>query len=420
MLPNSLIAKLKALGVSVGTDHLQTTHALEKNTRAAPIHAVLDGEYCSTPRGELFVVEQSFGPEYRHGRQPLPIDSLQGIAQALSDPRLETLSPSSLVFLDIETSGLTGGAGTLIFLVGVGRFDGESFRLTQYFLHRPSDEPALLETLLQVLAPYHVLVTFNGKTFDVPLLNNRYTLHHIPSPLKDPIHIDLLSFARRLWRERLPSRTLKSLEETILEASRTIDEVSGYEIPWLYFNYLRTGDASSLKGVFHHNALDVISMAALLSHITALLQDPFAGRLNHGLDFFALGKFYEALDHPDIAAQLFEHALAFDLDPNDLERIVRRLSTLHKRRDNITQAVRLWEKAASQGHLYAFVELAKYYEHHRHDYPTALRWTAAALDHLEKHPLPAHVRERRQNELRHRLSRLQTKVQVDSKTKKSV
>ena len=137
----------------------------------------------------------------------------------------------------------------------------------------------------------------------------RYTLHGIPVPFKDFAHLDLLPLARRLWRDRLESRALKYLEENILFAPRTVEEVPGYEIPYLYFDYLRDGDARPLKGVFYHNAMDVVAMAALLSHTAKMLEDPFHEGIEHGLDVIALAKLYEDLGQWDTAARLFERGL---------------------------------------------------------------------------------------------------------------
>src|SRR5688572_32202628 len=134
----------------------------------------------------------------------------------------------------------------------------------------PAEEPALLEGRADVLARCRALITLKGKSFDAPRLTARYSLPRIRGPYKNYSHIDLLPLARRLWRDRLPSRALKYLEEHVLGFTRTSDEVPGYEIPWLYFDYLRTGDANPLAGVFYHNAMDVVAMAALLGHVSEL------------------------------------------------------------------------------------------------------------------------------------------------------
>ncbi len=402
----SLADKLKALGVKVGTADLTPP----KPAFSIPIHTIVPGGYRQTARGEAFVSEQTFGADYRHGAQPLIVSQpLDTIALCARDPLLSSFPLSSFAFLDTETSGMAGGTGTYAFMVGVGRFEGEEFRLAQFFLRDPSEEPAMLEALIEFLAPCRALVTFNGKAFDAPLLNTRFSLHSIPSPLKGFSHLDLLPLARRLWRDRLPSRALKYLEENILDAPRTTEEVPGYEIPWLYFDYLRTGDATPLKGVFYHNAMDVVAMAALLSHMASIFHDPFDGRVQHGLDFIALGKLYEDLRQWDSAARLFEHGLTHELSESDFGSAVERLSHLQKRRGDIGEAVRLWEQAAAQGHIYAHVELAKHYEHRVRDLDEAMKWAKSALELVKSSELPAYMKKHWKQELDHRLMRLKTK-----------
>ena len=402
----SLADKLKALGVKVGTADLTPPKAVDR----IPIHTIVPGGYRQTARGEAFVSEQTFGADYRHGAHPLTIEHpLDTVATWAREPLLSSFPLSSFAFLDTETSGMAGGTGTYAFMVGVGRFEGETFRLAQFFLRDPSEEPAMLEALIEFLAPCKALVTFNGKAFDAPLLVTRYKLHDIPNPIRDFAHLDLLPLARRLWRDRLPSRALKYLEENILGLPRTSEEVPGYEVPWLYFDYLRTGDATPLKGVFYHNAMDVVSMAALLRHMAAMLHDPFNGNVEHGLDFIALGKLFEDMRQWDLAARLFEHGLTHELSEADFGSAVERLSHLQKRRGDVNEAVRLWEQAAAQGHIYAHVELAKHFEHRVRDLDEAKRWTMSALELVKSSELPAYVKKHWKQELDHRLARLKTK-----------
>ncbi len=402
----SLADKLKALGVKVGTADLTPP----KPAATIPIHIVVPGEFRQTARGEAFVSEQAFGADYRHGAQSIQLTSpLDAVAAWARDSRIRELGIEQFAFLDTETSGLSGGTGTYAFMIGVGRFEGETFRLAQFFMRDPAEEPAMLEALLDFLAPARALVTFNGKAFDAPLLNTRYALHSIPTPLREFSHLDLLPLARRLWRDRLPSRALKYLEENILDAPRTTDEVPGYEIPWLYFDYLRTGDATPLKGVFYHNAMDVVAMAALLSRVASMLHDPFDGHVQHGLDFIALGKLYEDLRQWDLAARLFEHGLTLDLTETDFGSAVERLSHLQKRRGDLGEAVRLWEQAAQQGHIYAHVELAKHYEHRLRDYDSAMQWVASALELVKTSELPKYIQKHWKDELAHRNARLKKK-----------
>jgi len=402
----SLADKLKSLGVKAGATHLSPP----KPESRYEIDSVVAGAFSPTVLGDVFIAEQSFSSDYQYGTASLLSSlPLSLISQWANDPEISNLPISSFAFLDTETSGLSGGTGTYAFLVGAARFVNDKFVLQQFFMRDPAEEPALLEGLANFLAPCRALVTFNGKAFDAPLLATRYSLHRIPIPHKDYSHLDLLPLARRLWRDRLESRALKYLEEHVLNMRRTSEEVPGYEIPWLYFDYLRTGDARPLGGVFYHNAMDVLAMAALLSHINNMLETPYDGHVQHGLDFIALGKLFEDIGHWDDAARLFERGLQLDITESDFGVAVKRLSILQKKRGDLTEAVRLWEQAAGQGHLYAFIELAKHHEHKIRDIKTALKWTRSARDCAEKMEMPAYMRKHWLDEIAHRLERLERK-----------
>lgn len=431
----SLSDRLKSLGVKIGVSDLKPDD--QKAVQTTPIQAVVDGQFVLNRRGEVFVAQQFFPADYHHGKAALaPLPPLIHLAAWAREPRFLELPLEAYAFLDTETSGLAGGTGTYAFLVGVGRFlptestGGSSteknsmedrsieFHLRQFFMRDPAEEAAMLESLAEFMAPCQALVTFNGKAFDAPLLATRYSLQSIPCPFSDYAHLDLLPLARRLWRDRLPSRALKYLEENVLSAPRTAEEVPGYEIPYLYFDYLRTGDARPLKGVFYHNAMDVVAMAALLAHVAAMLEDPFSILVEHGLDVVALAKLFEDLGQWDTAARLFERGLEMGqsssgqaLPEADFWLTIQRLSRLQKRRGDLETAVRLWERAAAQGHVYAHVELAKYYEHQRRDYIEALRWTYSAAELVSSLDIPRYVYNHWVEELEHRIERLKGKSQ---------
>jgi len=414
----SLSDKLKSLGVKTGTVEVPV------KKKGPSIQDVLSGEFVSTRRGEAFIHEEIYAADYHHGWAPLESDApLNLMAAWAKDDRLPEMPLESFVFVDTETSGLSGGTGTYAFLVGAGRFEqtvsGRSFRLLQFFMRDPGEEAALLEALADFLAPCEALVTYNGKAFDAPLLKTRYTLHDIPIPFDDYAHVDLLHLARRLWRDRLPSRTLKYIEENVLGAPRTNEEVPGYEIPWLYFDYLRTGNVSEMKGIFYHNAMDIVALAALFGLTASMRHDPFNDELiQHGLDVIALAKLYEDLDHWEMATRLYERGLEMDLGEEDFWKAVHRLSVLQKRRGDLDSAVGLWEQAAAQGHVYAHVELAKHYEHRERNYQEAHKWALAALEQVKSGELPVYVREHWKAELEHRLERLEGKVKSKAAKRK--
>ncbi len=410
----TLTDKLKSLGVKTGTAGLP---APAKKDEGYGIASVLNGSLLGTTFGETFVYEEHFAGDYCHGLAPIRLDvPLTVISAWAAEPRFSSLDRSSFIFLDTETSGLAGGTGTYAFLVGAARFIDGEFVLKQFFMRDPAEEPALLEALAQFLAPGQALVTFNGKAFDAPLLSTRYTLHSIPNPFKDFAHLDLLPLSRRLWRARLESRALKYLEENILQAPRTSQEVPGYEIPWLYFDYLRTGDARPLKGVFYHNAMDVVAMAGLLNYVATMLSDPFHEGIEHALDVISIARLFEDLGQWETAARLFERGLQMTLTESDFWEAVRRLSVLQKRRGDFDDALRLWEQAAAQGHIYAHVELAKHYEHHLRDPKAALQWTLSALDDLKRLDLPIYMRKHWQEELNHRRERLEKRLRKPAST----
>ena len=406
----TLADKLKALGVKKGVSE----RPQPKLAARVPIEQVLKGDYRQTHYGESFVYEQRFPLNHPHGHISLrPIAFPKVLAEWAKDEYISNMPIEKFLFFDTETSGLSGGTGTYAFMVGAGRFEGGEFVLAQFFLRDPAEEPAMLESLAEFIAPCEILVSYNGKSFDAPLLQTRYKLHAMPIPFEGYAHLDLLHLARRLWRDRLTSRALQSIEEHILGVERTSEEVPGYEIPYLYFDYLRDKDATPIKGVFYHNEIDILSLAALLNHAAAMLSDPFGKSVQHGLDVIAIAKLFEDMKKWDDAAKLYEHGLQQTLPEKDFAKAVKRLAVLQRRRGDIAEAVRWWEQAAGEGHIYAHVELAKYYEHRARDYDLAEDATHRALSLVNVSQLQDYERNHWEDELSHRLNRLKRKMSKD-------
>ena len=410
----TLSDKLKSLGVKVGARNLPLPP--KPLPEAYPIEQAVSGSFQPTPFGPVFVSEQSYTSTYRHGHVGLRVEaSLHSIATWAQESRVTEHHLDRFVFLDTETSGLAGGTGTYTFLIGVGRFEGEKFRLAKFFMRDPGEEPAQLAALTEFLAACEVLVTFNGKSFDAPLLNARYTVNGLESPLPALARLALLPLARRVARDRLPSRRLGDVGTQILGAERTEEDAPGWLIPTLYFDYLRSGDARPLKSVFYHNALDVLAMAALLNRMAQMLAEPLGAAVEHALDLVSIGKLHEALGQFDLAAELFEAGMTRnDLPEEYYWATQRRLSLLHKRRKNFAAAVEVWQLAAEGRQIYAHVELAKFYEHRQRDYHEAARWTQAALDLLAASNASRYERREWLGDLKHRLARLQRKINRNS------
>jgi uncharacterized protein YprB with RNaseH-like and TPR domain len=406
--------KLKSLGVKVGARNLPPPNQHD----AWSISRVMPGRVCATSAGETYLVEASYPSPLRSHilTDNLTIDapgmsaSLEIIAAWAGDARIQTTPLSAFAFLDIETTGLAGGTGTYAFLVGVARYEGDHFQLAQFFLRDPSEEPAHLLAVEEFLAPCEVLVTFNGKAFDAPLLATRFLTHGWHFPLAKVAHLDLLHLARRLWRDRLPNRALGSLEVEILGLPRTDNDIPGWMIPEMYFDYLHTGDARPLENVFYHNAVDVISMVSLLDHIAHLLDDPIHAQIEHALDLFAITRLYDELGRWEEAIPLYHLVIEKLEEDAHRQEAIRRLSLLHKRRGEWESALALWQQAADAQQLYACEELAKYHEHYTRQPHEALHWTLTALEWLNTPACPHSERIIWQPEFQHRLERLKRKT----------
>ncbi len=360
--------------------------------------------------GRLLVADTVLSSETVHGLHAFSrVTSLSpaGMAMVSKDPELEYTDLTRCLFLDTETTGLGMGAGTYVFLVGAGFLDGTSFRVKQFFLTSPSHEGTFLDSLSEFLADFSTVVSFNGKAFDLPLLENRFVMHRRQFPLRARPHIDLLHPARRLWKRRLESCALSSLEAAILGLARTQEDVPGWEIPSRYFRYQRTGDSRELEGVFYHNLQDILSLAALTVHVDRLISDPVCGLVTDGVDFLCLGKTFARGGDVDTAVRCFEEALRRPMIPADRADCLIRLSTLQKRERRWDAAITIWETLVDEGgdaSLYGRVELAKYYEHVEHDYISALDHVQHALRKAELFEAP--WPDASERDLNHRLSRL--------------
>ncbi len=380
----NLSERLKALGVRRGMP--ENPPAPPRRGDCVPIEQAVPGEVRPTPYGETFVRRQAHPATERYGRVPLAFRTPPDLLAAwMGAPSLREHAPEDYLFFDTETTGL-GGGGTYAFLIGAGRFRGETFEVAQFFLREPGEEAAQLTALSEFAAGCGVWVSFNGRAFDGPLIKGRCTLNGVGNPLEGGLHLDLLHLARRLWRERLPSRTLLSLESQILGVTRTQEDVPGWVIPQLYLDYLRTGDARLLKSVFYHNHKDVLAMAALLNHLGDLLAAPLARPETPALDLAGIGGVYEKVGRPQEAAAVYREALALGLPEETRRRIRRKLSFLLKRAEAWEAALAWWQEAASEGECYACEELAKYYEHRARRLEEALHWTQAALEGLATAP----------------------------------
>lgn len=408
-MEKSLLEKLKALGVQVGTQQVQPVSRDSK--LQVPIEKVVQGIERTTIFGSTFIVENRYPSHYFHGNtilQGLHDSSIIAEWAGLADKAL--IDREGLLFLDTETSGLSGGTGTFAFMVGFGFWRQDQFVLQQLFLREPAEEPALLSILNEIGSQFSTIVTFNGKSFDIPLLKSRYILNAIENPFTDKAHLDLLMLSRKIWRNRLSSRALGNLEKEILLFQRGEEEIPGWMVPELYAQYLSTADARPLAGVFYHNQMDILSLAALYQHLSLLLMHPLENQNRESLDLIAIARLYEGLGRIAEAARLYELSLDLGLPRPFFIQTLYRFASLSRKAGNWETAVQLWSMASEHGEVDACIELAKYYEHHRKTPKLALSWVDQAVTLLENSPIPLFIKKGKLHDLSHRKNRLLNKI----------
>jgi hypothetical protein len=319
----------------------------------------------ATPLGPLFVRHLPFEPQHRVGRFPVRV-AREANSATLSllalDPTLATLDLRHALYLDTETTGLSGGTGTLPFLIGLGWFapDGP-FLVEQLLLRRPGEEAPILMRVLERMNQATVLVTFNGKAFDMPLVRTRFVMNRMP-PMPELPHLDLLHLARRIHKARIGACNLGSVESRVLGFGR-VDDVPSGEVAARYFHFLRTGDEGALVGVVTHNVWDIVSMAALLG----LYGEPLEGM--DGEDLAGVASTMHRAKSTDQAAEMADEAVA----RGGGARALRTRASLAKARGDRDAALADFESlVADVDDPGVRLELAKLYEHHTKAFDKAI------------------------------------------------
>jgi len=288
------------------------------------------------------------------------------------------------LFLDTETTGLAGGTGTYPFLVGLAWWEGGGLEVEQLFMREYSEEHSLLAALAERMAERPVLVTFNGKSFDWPLLETRYRMTRTILPPEPRAHLDFLHPARNLWRLRLGSVRLSQLERHVLGWDRGAD-IASELIPRIYLDFVRGGRAEPLVPVFQHNQMDLRGLAGLSGRILSLLGDE-EGTSQDGLELFGVSRICERRGEAKRARRLYEQSIASVL-PQETDRVARAaLARLAKRDGDYACAHELWESVLgnSREGYEAYEQLAIYYEHEAREPRRALALAREALDQLRR------------------------------------
>lgn len=326
---------------------------------------------------------------------------------ALTTEKLHDFGANGVpVYLDLETTGLSGGTGSYAFLVGLGLCEKEYFKVIQLFLAGPGWERNWLAQLeSEIPDENYGLVTYNGATFDLPLLRTRYTLARaVPKWHKAP-HMDLLRLSRHFYKGRLQSCSLSSIEERVLGLNRSDEDIPGSEIPWLYTNFLRTQDARPLAGIFYHNTLDIVSLAAFQNHIHGILCGKGTGweQLRAGDLRFKHQNRQEALAH-------WHNVENFE---NAAKAANERLAEAARISGDYPQAKKHLQKAVAEDLLpyENLIKLAKIEEHKTKELAVALQHARQALQFLEQHNFGDWHAQKQKSDTKLRIARLERKIE---------
>jgi len=408
--------------------------------------AALGGTLHDVDGGACIVIDREWTSDHWHGRRQMGSCALDADAPlALFDARAGSVSEWTrrVVFFDVETTGLSGGAGTLAFLAGCAWFEDDRFRVRQFFLSGPSGERAMLAALAGIFDDASMLVTYNGRTFDVPLMETRWAFHRTPCPTDDLPHFDMLPVARRLWGRRRTSCgdewgaaagrsddgydegggarascSLSALEGSVLGFHR-VGDVPGFEIPVRYFHFLRTGDPQAVEGVLEHNRWDLLSTAVVMAHALSLAREGPDACREPG-EMLGLGRLFERVGDPERAVHAYECAASRG-DRETASHALGLLAVLLGRQRRYDESALAWQRVLdmeshvrhgmrrppSALHRRATEALAIHHEHRARD-------LASAKQYAEK--LAAGAAGRHRVEAEHRLGRLERKLKLRSGT----
>jgi uncharacterized protein YprB with RNaseH-like and TPR domain len=396
------------------------------------IAEILGGRPVANAFGSCLVIDRRYESDRRHGTISVGDCEIEGPQSLqLLDPSLgdDAGSPAGrrTLFIDLETTGLSGGAGTVAFLIGCGYFDLGAFQVRQFLLTSYTAERALLAAVAEFFDGANLIVSYNGKTFDVPVMETRWLFHRMTMPLDGVPHFDMLHPARRLWRARLPEPAigdtggcrLSTLERALFGVNR-VGDVAGFEIPSRFFRFLRTGDPRPLEPVLEHNRLDLVSLAAVTAHAATLASSGADACRDDG-EALALGRVYERAAQWDAAERCYRRAAlsaSLEIRTEALYRLGLRL----RRARQFDQAADCWRDliaattppnvrrrpGMSELRQFATEALAIHHEHRVRDLGGARELARFALEESDD--------ARRADGLRHRLARLDRKMRKQERT----
>jgi uncharacterized protein YprB with RNaseH-like and TPR domain len=372
-------------------------------------------------REPLQFIENPYPLDVKYGKVTLSsgLEIKGSILTCLSkESAFENLDLSTALFIDLETTGLSGGSGVVAFLVGLGFYRDDKFYVAQFFLGELAEEEKMIQELGQFFSQmnFQSIVTFNGKGFDMPLLETRFILHKQPFILSELPHLDFLFPARSLWRHKHENCRLYHLAREVVEADRS-EDIPSAEIPWRYFEYLNTGNFELIEPILYHNQEDILSLLGVIIVGSFFFSDEKKDKFTDAMDLFGAGRVMENVGEAEKSVHFFKRALEEGLSDELSLTAKKKISYHFKKNQEWKSAVSLWKEmtssnARSRDLLCSFRELAMYLEHKEKKYEEARKIAE------EGYVLSLDFSSYFEKDFTHRRERLKRKIQKQKEKKK--
>jgi uncharacterized protein YprB with RNaseH-like and TPR domain len=408
------IEKTGDLSVKDKLEHLISLTRQEKpqKPKAAPFEPL--------EREPMQFFENSYPLDVKYGKVRLSSGlEIKGdtLACLSKDIAFANLDLSTALFIDLETTGLSGGTGVIAFLVGLGFYRDDRFNVAQFFLGELAEEERMIQELGQFFAHmnFQSVVTFNGKGFDMPLLETRFILHRQPFILSELPHLDFLYSARSLWRHKHESCRLYHLAHEVVEADRS-EDIPAAEIPWRYFQYLNTGNFELIEPILYHNQEDILSLLGVIIVGSFIFSEDIEEELTDAMDLYGAGRVMENIGEAEESVHFFRRALEKGLSDELSLAAKKKISCYLKKNQEWKSAVSLWKEMASSNtqskdQLLSFRELAMYLEHKEKKYEEARKIAE------EGYVLSLGFSSYYEKDFAHRMERLKHKIQRQKEKK---
>ena len=368
-----------------------------------PLENLVPGQWLNTSFGDIFRGEFSYNLDDIYG--DLDLRKIFGFKTKLISEIFklkDNHNLESILFIDTETTGLAGGSGTVAFMIGLGWVEGNNFIVHQYFISQLNHEEGALEYIANFAKNFTCLASFNGKSYDVPLLNTRYVMNRLVPVFEDFEHIDLLHQSRALWKFSLRDCKLKTFEAKLINFHRDGD-IPGELIPEVYFEYLESGIVDRIKRVFFHNRFDIITMLGVLVLIMESIEN--SAPEENPLTDYAKGRIFKKKNDIQRSIQHYENVLNSSISISQRIITMLELASIFKKEKLELKAVELWKQTVKIDYSYAaYVELAKYYEHKEKNIESALVMSQNALKGLGSY------KHKEKAEIERRIDRLEKKL----------